>query len=44
MLERKPNTCKNISPTFNYLNFIFQIATRCKQGKINNSQLCVKKI
>jgi hypothetical protein len=25
--EKKSNTCKNISPTFKYLNFIFQIAT-----------------
>jgi hypothetical protein len=25
-LKKKPNTCKNISPTCKYLNFIFQIA------------------
>jgi hypothetical protein len=24
-LGKKPNTCKNISPTFNYLNFIFKL-------------------
>jgi hypothetical protein len=25
MLEKKPNTCKNISPIFKYLNFIFKL-------------------
>jgi hypothetical protein len=25
MFKKKPNTCKNISPTFEYLNFIFKL-------------------
>jgi hypothetical protein len=25
VLETQPNTCKNISPTFKYLNFIFKL-------------------
>jgi len=35
-LKKKPNTCKNISPTFKYLNFIFQIVTNFK----SNSSTC----
>jgi hypothetical protein len=26
VLEKKPNACKNISPTFKYLTFIFQLS------------------
>jgi len=30
VLEKKPNACKNISPTFKYLTFIFQTVTNFK--------------
>jgi hypothetical protein len=36
VLEKKPNTYKNISPTFKYLNFIFQTATNFR----SNSSTC----
>ncbi len=37
-LKIKPNTCKNISSTFKYLNFIYQSATnfRSIQGLANS--------
>jgi hypothetical protein len=35
-LKKKPNTCKNISPTQKYVNFIFQSVTNFR----SNSNTC----
>ncbi len=36
---KKTNTCKNISPTFKYLNFIFQIAINFRSNQVLASAL-----
>jgi hypothetical protein len=37
--EKKPNTCKNISPIFKYLNFIFWTTTNFKSNSIFASSI-----